>query len=383
MKKIYNLTIEPLTAVHVGSGEELLPLDYTLAAPGNSAVSRYVKFDSDKVIDGIIKSGKQNLISELENVNNENNVNKLGSLLRKYFYMGVSYDASITKGFKKLYSEKISGNLLDNSIAAQQMMHEDNKPYIPGSSIKGAVRTAVLNHILRDEIDDDSYNELDSMQNKEKNEKQIQNMILQILKEDKGNDAQKDPFRCVEISDSIFSARSQLVGQMMNAKINKATNELDFVSMQIIAETIPGILAGNKTSANFVLRINEDLQNLKSDEFHINKKIDLKEIAKSCNAFFKEQFAYEYKKFYQKAYDGIDKIVELKKAIDSIDENDENKFLLRLGRWSQVEYVTLDDFKNPKTPTRKGKTMPAGTTRTLFDLDGQYLPLGWVVCKVE
>lgn len=36
MKEIYKIKIEPLTAVHIGSGNSLLPIDYTLVNPNNS-----------------------------------------------------------------------------------------------------------------------------------------------------------------------------------------------------------------------------------------------------------------------------------------------------------------------------------------------------------
>lgn len=377
MKQVYDLTIEPLTAVHVGSGETLLPIDYTLASPGNSNVSRYVKFNSDKIIDGIIKSGKQTLINELEKANDSADINVLGKFFRKYFYRGVSYDASTTKSFRNLYADKIRGSLSDNALEVQQMMHEENRPYIPGSSIKGSIRTAVLNSLL-DEVDDKTFNELGKLP-----DKKVQNELLGITKEGRGNDAQKDPFRCVEVSDSIFPARAQLVGQMKNAKLDRRSGEMAFVDMQIIAETIPGLLADGKSPAEFSIRINSDLQNFNSGDFNISKKIDFNKIARACNNFFKRQFNEEYKHFYKDAYDGMDKILELKKFIDSVDVNDTEKFLLRLGHWSQVEYVTLEDLRKPKTPTRKGKAMPYGTTRTLFDFDGQYLPLGWCVCTVK
>ena len=80
----------------------------------------------------------------------------------------------------------------------------------------------------------------------------------------------------------------------------------------------------------------------------------------------------------------MDTIVELKKIIDAIPDDSENEFLLRIGHWSQVEFVTLEEnFRNPKTPVRKGKVMPYGTSRIVLNYNGQYLPMGWCKCTVE
>ena len=51
-----------------------------------------------------------------------------------------------------------------------------------------------------------------------------------------------------------------------------------------------------------------------------------------------------------------------------------NETLIRIGHFSHVECITLDDVREPQTRTVKGKRMPYGTTRTLAN--GLY-PFGW------
>lgn len=393
MKEIYKIKIEPLTAVHIGSGNTLSPLDYAIEKPNNSTEKRYVKFSSDKIIDTILSTGTAQQKQELQNVSDLNDINALAKLFRKHFYLGIDYDSKVTHDFLNLYSTKIGSGLFTNSLEVNQMFHHSANPYIPGSSIKGAVRTAILNQALKD-LPQERYDDLLKMADKEKSldskksgryEKKIQNKALLMLSVKNIDDAKLDPFRCVEISDCEFSAKNQLVARMENAKIDKFKKELCSVSMQIIAETIPGKLADCNASSGFTIKINEDLQNIELPTgFCINKQIDLQEIISACNLFFKSCFDEEYKRFYKNAYERVDKICELKKIIDSIPENSETEFLIRLGRWSQIEYVTFEDnFRNPKTPIKKGKVMPYGTSRTVLNYDGQYLPMGWCKCTVE
>ena len=393
MKECYKIKIEPLTAVHIGTGERLLPIDYVLKAPENSERTNYVKFSSERIIDSILKSGSPKQKQELQRVSDENNINSLASFFQKYFYLGIDYDSRITNGFLNLHSQKIKSGLFENSLAVNQMLHHGAKPYIPGSSIKGAVRTAILNKALSD-LQIDEYNDLQEMADNEKNkdfkkfgnyENRIQAKALSMLKVQGIDSAKLDPFRCIEITDCEFSVKNQIVGQMENLKIDRAKKELYSESMQMIAEAITGKLADGKAVSDFIIRINKDLQNIAlNNGFCINKKIDINEIISACNFFFKTQFSKEYKKFYQDAYEGLDTIVELKKIIDAIPDDSENEFLLRIGHWSQVEFVTLEEnFRNPKTPVRKGKVMPYGTSRTGLNYNGQYLPMGWCRCTVE
>lgn len=394
MKQIYKIKIEPLTAVHIGTGEKLLPLDYTLASPNSSETKRYVKFSSDKIIDSILKSGTSRQKQELQTASESNNINDLCQFFQKYFYLGIDYDGIITKDFANLFSKKIKDGLFSNSLEVSQILHYGKDSYIPGSSIKGAIRTAILNKSLLKDLPQDIYEDLKKMANNERQkdfkkagryEGKIQNRALEMLPVKDIDNAKLDPFRCVEIADCNFSSKSLLVGCMENVKIDRFTKKLCSESMQIISESIPGRLAENKISSDFVIRINEDLQNIElNNGFCINLQISLKEIISACNFFFKKQFNEEYSKFYKNAYDKVDKILELKEIIDSISENSENEFLLRVGRWSQIEYVIFgNDFRNPKTPSKKGKIMPYGTSRTVLNYNGQYLPMGWCKCSVE
>ncbi len=132
------------------------------------------------------------------------------------------------------------------------------------------------------------------------------------------------------------------------------------------------------------IRFNYDLTKRDLPEIGVSKKITKEEIIKSCNNFYLRTFEEDYKKFYKEAVDKVDSITQLYKELKDIASSQTNSFIIKVGRWSQVEYVTYgNDLRDPKTPKRKGKIMPWGTTRWVFDNDGQYLPLGWCKCTIE
>jgi len=58
------------------------------------------------------------------------------------------------------------------------------------------------------------------------------------------------------------------------------------------------------------------------------------------------------------------------------EEIEDNSFLIRVGRFSGVESVTLDNYRNPRPP---GKGI-WGKSRNLAQMK---YPMGWIKVKVE
>lgn len=405
-KETYNITIKPLTGVHIGSGETLTPLDYKLANglnDGNDKIPfktpKYLKFSSDKILKKVVESGNVQLQHQFEQAINLKDFSKLRNLLHENCtdFSDIEYPCEISPEFQELFNKNMNKDPLDNATEVIQMKRTLGRksPLIPGSSIKGTVRTAYLNYIILKKMNDTSYNNLLDIADEEKRKyrksnrnyiKDVENIALNINKGKDKNTAQQDPFRCVEFSDCQISAKQQMVGSLKNIFLDNRTKELESKTMQIFAELIPGYLLGNDFTSSFTIRINDKLQKTKNGIFKINEKITIQDIIEACNFFFKRQFEAEYNKFYAEPVNNISKILELKKIIDSIKMGNENQFLIRMGRWSQVEYVTLgNDFRNPKVPVdrRTGREKGFGNTRTLLNYKDEYIPMGWCLCTLE
>lgn len=387
MKERYNLTIEPLTPVHIGTGVELTPLDYKVTSKlGTTDFKKnmYFKFSSDKILKRMIESGDSQKLAKFEEASVKGNMKELQSFFQQNLTSveDLDYPCEVTNGFVKRYSENQGKDPYDNASKVYQMYRPEGlkTPVIPGSSLKGSIRTAVLNSILYD-ISDEKYNELKDEFNKVKDPKTFETKLQKALL---GNysDAKNDPFRAVQIADCSFSAKnSQLVGELYNVSLNQQNKKIERLKVQILAEVIKGNLMGTSEKTETTLLIDTDL--LQTNQ--IRKKITAEEIAKSCNHFFKIQFDNEFEKFYELCEStNCSKLDELDKQISNIVNANDNSFIIRVGRWSQVEFVTFgSDFRTPKTPKGKdGKPKGWGGTRTLFDYNGQYLPMGWCKCTI-
>ena len=383
-KKIYTIEIEPLTGVHIGTGEKLTPIDYAVKPINRKDM--YLKFSSDKILDRLISEGSD--LSAFYTASDNRNM----KALRDFFHTNltkssdIDYPCDVTAGFLQAYTRNKNKDPLENAAEVLQMYRPagSKQPVIPGSSLKGAIRTAVLNDLLGNlpaEDFDEQERLFKGAGEKAKFESVLQHRLLGF------DDPKNDPFRTVLIEDTVFEPKNtQLVGLLKN--ISASNDELIPLQLQLQAEVLRGTLIGGSAKAYTHLIIDEGLQRAsiaenkgkKNKAFRFNKAISMGDIAAACNIFFWDEFDSEYKKFYKNAASGTDIIVNLRTQLDAASST-KGSFIVRVGRWSQVEFVTLEEkFRRPKVQTKGGKSRESGTTRTVFDYDGEYVPLGWCKC---
>lgn len=380
-KKQYRLKVQPLTGVHVGSGEILTPLDYTVEPKR----ALYVKFSADALLARLIESKFD--LKPYEKACETQDMKTLQDFFNANFDLmkDFEYVCETTRGFRNYFEENKRKNPLDNAREVLQIYRPAGmkSPVLPGSSIKGSLRTAVLNMVMHDWSDGlynstlarftpirDSHRAFDV-----KNfERELQHSIM-------GNDPKNDIFRTVALGDCKFPAKgTQIVGRLQNIGINEATGETKESGVAFHAEILKGLFMGSDAVGEGTLVIDEPLQ-MSLDTLQKNHHLaSVPSLVKSCNYFYKREFNREYERFYQQANGSNLRICkDLKEYIDNFPETDTNRFLLRIGRWSQVEFVTFEpNFRSPKTPKDKGW----GNTRTVFDFDGSYVPLGWCECSL-
>lgn len=360
MKERYKLMIEPITPVHIGTGIKLNPLDYKIVKT-NIGNNRYARFSSDSILNRIAVD--VNKSREFDNLVNTSDMKGIQRFFHENFTQSdLIYLCSITSVFESKYNVHINEKSLKNACEVEELYRSGGtkNAVIPGSSIKGAIRTALLDMCR------DTSNNFD-FQRARKN-KYFQNDLFDM------SDAKNDPLRCISVSDCMFeNNKIQMVGSL---QIIDCTGGylIEKNNSQIWAEIIQGSLMESVRPEEFIISIDKKLQkatNLKKEK-QIKKSFTIDDIKNECNYFFGENFKQEYNHFYKNEQkEKYELIHNLKNQINKIVES-EDSFVLRIGRWSQFEFVTLYD---------ENKKM--GKTRTLFDYNGQYLPMGWCKCTIK
>ncbi len=221
--------------------------------------------------------------------------------------------------------------------------------FIPGSSIKGAIRTAIANAFVKktgvsrnDARGRDDYN------------KKIFGPI------------NKDPMRNLKIGDVPLTGGTVIV-ESREFPLNPDKSLTPKGHMEAAVS-----LCHLGKPVVYPLRLS-----LADFDIH-GETINPAFILECLNRFYVEKYVDEYEKFFKS-----DRAGEIRREIASVNREvarlKTNEALVRIGHFSHVECVTLDGVRNPRTRRgRDGKPLPWGVTRTLAN--GLY-PFGWA--KIE
>jgi len=341
--RVYKFTGETISPVTIGSGEEIEPFDYIIEQglfyriSLESVVSDFTEEDRNKFYN-IIESG---------NINN----------LRKFITNRVDvekhsiYCCQVSDSVEKLYRDKFED--IQNQLLITPFIRNgiDYLPFIPGSSIKGSIRTAVLSEMGKN---------LNPNQVKKERywEWKIEGIIFNNLDRRNNPDAKCDPFRAVKIRDINFPDNSTIIAQIKNVAKNRRGN-LFSKSMQLFYEVSKSKLYGGEIKFSGEIIIDEDLQAV--GKIGVSKKITIDMIKDYCNSFYREKLESEHRKFYRQSYMESNSNALLDEKINN------DSFIIRLGRFSGVESVTLDGYREPKPP--------GGNSRNICE---EKYPMGWI-----
>ena len=350
MFKRINIEIEPITYLHIGSGEELNPLKYIIknnfiylvneTAAINSLANKYAqKFNQIMETADLVKIH----MFIAENLDIENH---------EVWFDRYQVDDQFINYYKNKINKPENQNFVDEFIRT-----EINKsPYIPGSSLKGAIRTAILSYLMEQKQPKESI--------KRQRSQTLEVFLLNSLDRNKRRfEAKYDPFKYLRISDTAFENKNLNIKEVVNTKKNKIKKRpysfQEFLNMD----------NNNKKKKNLtwyaeVLDTNK-IDNLKSS-MDIHEKffniLSINNIPKIINWFYKYELKKD-EKFYKY---GKKKEVYLK-LLEMINSVDDNEFMVKMGKHSGKNYLSFKEF-HYKTKTRN-----------LID----NLPLGWLKIKMD
>ncbi|QDA31337.1 type III-A CRISPR-associated RAMP protein Csm5 [Thermococcus indicus] len=129
------MMLRVLSPLHIGNGNELTPLDLY---PGDGVV--YV-LDTEKLMKKLTDMGVslEEILYLLKNPSGDS-----------YIWKGYIDELGLDVREYSLYSLPVRGEVGKRSMTVKEFMKVNGRPYIPGSSLKGALRTAILYKVLRE-----------------------------------------------------------------------------------------------------------------------------------------------------------------------------------------------------------------------------------------
>jgi len=392
--KQHILKFTPLSPVHIGADETYEPGNYVIDDESGALYG----FDNQAAINGLNESDTKHLLNIVNDKPNDEMLTKVQGFFHSHRekLIGVARSPVPTaKGIATLYQKRIGqtaqhesrNRRVINKLEIERTMYNpaNNQPLFPGSSIKGAIRTALL----------DKENNGKKPYARIKNQK-FQSDILQ-------GSFHTDPFRLISISDAHWQSDHSLPTSQIQFAVNRKREPVmkDGVLIQSQAEKsnlyqllecIPAI-GGQLLQGTIQI---QDVSQIKQDDNKLPKQVnqwDIKDIAQACNAFYYDLFQKELYQLKQRGYvqqGWLDKIEQLlaQGLFKRMDEGE--VFLLRVGRHSGAEALTLNGVRSIKImqgrgnkPAWEDKPKTWWLAANEISEKTNMLPFGWVLVEID
>ncbi|MBF0121383.1 MAG: type III-A CRISPR-associated RAMP protein Csm5 [Desulfobacterales bacterium] len=342
-KKIFKCILKVLTPIHIGCDEVYEPMGFVV----DEKEHNLIVFDPLDFVAQMDTEDKKKY-SEICSKGSIDSILEMYKFLRGKKVSG--RNIKLCSGFIKHYEKNlnieirnIKQELNSFKIERTSFLSNDERPYIPGSSIKGSLRTAYLND--RQKI---------KKERKTNDSKELGQRLLNY------RNFEEDPFRLVKISDFMPIGK-------VNTKIVYAVNKKKNPNKNL-SKGLPQILEIIDSGSIFQgeIAIEQPQGNV------IKEPINLQKLLKSSLDFYSKERNRENR--------------DLKNLrIEVINTNwNQNVIPLRVGRHSGAESMTIEDHRNIKIMTgrdSKPKFQDSSTTLWLVSESKSELinlqPFGW------
>ena len=339
----YKVKVQTLTNIHVGTGNEIDPYNYVLREENGE--KEFLRIDFFKFMKGLNEEELDYLLKILDG----DNTDLVNDFLGKHL---VKNERSI------LYKAKIGRNFYEN-VKLLEMTRDplSQNPYIPGSSIKGAIRTAVYARWYektkdRSQIDDiRKGTELESKLSDhwfwDKRRKRLKMKM------------ERDPFRLLTIGDVKFRNEDQEIALSIYIHAHNGRDR----RKEVYLESIKGSLIAGKEISSFTdLSIYDRVYKVEDKKQIPSKKLSLELIVDSCNSYYFNRFRQRknlylklaeeeriFKNDIRSSFGEIEKkFAEVKKF--NGEHPREKKCIIRFARFAQIEnYLIKEDRRDRRT----------------------------------
>jgi len=390
----HTLRFTPLSPVHIGADESYEPGNYVIDDSENALYS----FDSQAAINSLEESDRQQLLRIVSGKPDQKMLTDVQAFFnkRRELLIGSAHLPILTAdGIAELYRKRIGqtaqhegqGRRVINKLEIERTAYNpaNNQPILPGSSIKGAIRTALL---------DNENNNSQTAFKGEKNQKMQERLF-------EGKFA-TDPMRLISIGDAFWQGDAQMPDRQIVFAVNRKREQVLKDGKEILSQAersnlyqlLESLIVTDAADFKGSLQI-QRMQDLRQDDRKMpkaDKQWQIKEIAEACNRFYFPLLRQEIEQMQFRnllCHSWIDQIENrLEQGLLKRMEKRE-AFLLRVGRHSGAEGLTLNGVRKIKikgkgrefTTENKPKTWWLAASNEKQTAAMQ--PFGWILVDID
>ncbi|MGC9027518.1 MAG: type III-A CRISPR-associated RAMP protein Csm5 [bacterium] len=371
-EELIKIRLHVFSPVHIGCGEVYEPTSFVVDDQNN----KLLFFDPFDFISSLNKSDKE----EFSKICTNGNILEVYKFIKPKFNKSIRHqEVDITEELVKEYNKIRSLSTYDKKLVINNFIinrtaynPQTNAPYIPGSSLKGAIRTAYLNALA-----------LENTQKYERNNpKKLEEQLLK-------GEFSTDPFSMIKVSDLVPMTN---VKKRILYAINK---KLYSVGSKLYADRGPNqifeVIYPDSSFEGFINIIKPP------PERGIKVPITKKSLFVSLNKHYLPLLEKETKKL--KDINILSFVIKnIKDRFkDQISKNDSlNKcYIVRLGQHSGAEAVTIKGYRNIKITKGRSYNEYKDSPTTIWlasdkkkpepNLNNQITdltPFGWAVIEI-
>lgn len=329
---VYQIELTPLSPIHIGDGSVVEGYEHCLRD------RTYYKIELSRLINRLPAHQRENLIAAMQS-----NLTAFRTLVAEYFEES---DKEYACRASSAFEDTVTAKLADprNQLMVSPFIRQDGCPYIPGSSIKGAIRTALLANLLGGKkINTQDYGGCSDI---------LEASLLGYLRNgDRPKaDIPGDPLKGLRVTDVSLRQSDIYVDKVETWRLGPRGRER--LSLQTLCELTEAILTGTAPVARGELRLYEGFLN--TGPVSELREQGAEYIKKACNSF--------YLSLLKNESSHLGRLAESVRAAGG--------FVLRLGWGSGLDSVSLNTYLERP---RKVKT---------FKLTSEGYPLGWLAVRV-
>ena len=369
----YKLRVTPLTPVHVGTGESIAAEDYFLTNNKlvrfrPAAVVRAMKPEKRREYQALLSGDANSLLRALKLLRGEAERDPgtwlyavgIGAASRQALSVVIEKLETRTGEVRPLFWNEARGTAV-----------------IPGSAIKGAIRTAIVAAMaaqrgVRDTawwkrwtdriIQASEGNNQEASRELARAAKRFEEDVLGF----NSGKLESDPFRFVKVSDGEVAAEGV---QVDRSRLVTGQRDYSAESIQMHHERLLSISDGSRQGEfECILQLDHERAGKQQLRGPLSWVPDLDSLRVWCNWHYDRRYSSEKKRFPELYPQALDQSFEAAKA---------QGVVLRLGRFSHFEALSVEGMR--RTLSRNRQWISEGSSRTACDLgNGRKLPYGWV-----
>lgn len=393
----WQLAITPLSPVHLGSGQDYEPTGYVIddgalfEFDGLAALNALPELERGKlgkILDG---APTQVMLRQVQSFFYSNR-DRLIAASRRVVRINPSMDAFYQDRVGQVAQRETGGSEVQNKLEIERTAYNpvNGAPILPGSGLKGAIRTALL----------DRENDGRPLPPELKGDRSANLKLQQSLFHYASGKFELDPMRLVRLADAAPARPDALVTRVhfaVNRKKQPVTvggrpvdSQAEQKGLYQLLECLPPLYARAFRSQLSI----QETGGVESRHWpDASLHFDLADIAAACNRFYRPILDEEIRLLRERGFlaeDWAEAVLRVLAGPLATALGSNDAFLLRVGRHSGADSVTLNGVRDIKIIKGRGERpefLPAAKTLWLAaDEPGQQqglLPFGWLLVEVQ